>query len=292
MTTLQIGYPKSGNFWLYQILQRILQYKGENTTAFIQKHPIQELAKNWDLNYPEQSLIDMIDITDLQVSYRISSIFRMPVEDLSAYLKETSHVWTHSPVCKGSTPVFNNFDKKIYIIRDPRDVVISASKYFCSAYMKKYFPQEEKEPKKYLERHFDRMMTEWVWHVWDHLRLSEKYNIQVCFFEGFRNNFQEELSALLQYLQVALTQEQRESLEKAVSFNNLKKENPKHLRKGTSGYWKEQLSEAYKQRAMEIAGPLLEYLGYAGNKEGKRPKKFPQGHFETLKNEIMASHKK
>ncbi|MDT0644192.1 sulfotransferase domain-containing protein [Zunongwangia sp. F363] len=289
MTTLQIGYPKSGNFWLYQILQRILEYNGQETSGFIQKHPIQNLAKDWELNYPEQSLIDMIDITDLQVSYRISSIFRMPVEDFSEYLKETSHVWTHSPVCKRSGDVFNRFEKKVYIIRDPRDVVISASKYFCSDYMQKYFPQEEKEPEKYLEKHFDRIMEEWVWHVWDHLRLSKKFNIHICFFEGFRGNFQEELCQLLDYLEVDLSKEQRQQLENAVSFKKLKQENPKHLRKGTSGYWKEQLSQYHKERAIQLAGPLLGHLGYSGIKNSGLNRNFSHWDFEALKEEIISA---
>ncbi|MDT0676621.1 sulfotransferase domain-containing protein [Autumnicola musiva] len=289
MHTLQIGYPKSGNFWLYQILHRIFKYGNEGSSSFIEKHPIQAMAKTWDLNYPEQSVIDMIDIKDLQVSYRISSIFKMPIEDFSQYLNNTNHVWTHSPVCKRSGDILNLLGKKVYIVRDPRDVVISASKYFCSDYMLKYFPQEIKDPEIYLEQNLERLMTEWVWHVWDYLRLSEKYNIHICYFEGFRRNFQEELSLLLNYLEIYLNREEREKLEQAVSFKNLKKKNPRHLRKGTSGYWKEHLSENQKITVGKIAGPLINFLNYSDLDNDQFPRNFHNTDFKNLKEEIIAS---
>ena len=109
MKILQIGYPKSGNFWLYQILEQLLERSGKSTKSFIQQQPIYELAKNWELNFPEQADIDVIDITDLQTTYRISSIFKMPIEDLEAYLRKTNHVWTHSPVCKRSEEYLSAF---------------------------------------------------------------------------------------------------------------------------------------------------------------------------------------
>src|SRR5699024_11805913 len=89
MKILQIGTPKCGNFWLYKIIQGILIRSGQNKPNFIEQQPIYQLAKNWDLNYPEQAQIDMIDITDLQTSYRISSIYRMPIDNMKEYISKT-----------------------------------------------------------------------------------------------------------------------------------------------------------------------------------------------------------
>ena len=58
MKILQIGFPKSGNFWLYQILEQVLTSTGRNSKSFIQQHPVNPLAKTWELNYPEQADID------------------------------------------------------------------------------------------------------------------------------------------------------------------------------------------------------------------------------------------
>lgn len=290
MKVLQCGYPKSGNFWLYQILQQIIKRSDKKLPSFIKQHPIHELAKSWELNYPEQANIDMIDITELQVVFRISSIFKMPIKDLFEYFKKTNHVWTHSPVCNQSIKVFEHFGKKVYIIRDPRDVMISASKYYCSEYMLKYFPQEETDPKLYLERNFDRMMHEWVWHVWDHLRISKSQHMHICFFEGFLMDFQKELSLLLNYLEIPLNPSEKKELEEAVSFKTLKKENPKHLKKGSSGYWMDHLTEAQNTRAKAIGGQLIEFLGYPDKgREMTYSRKFPHEDFQKLKEEIIDS---
>lgn len=266
MSILQIGVPKCGNFWLYQIIQQILLKSGRDRTSFIQKQPIYGLAKTWDLNFPDQSKIDVMEITDVQLSYRISSIFRKPVENLQHYIDSTSHVWTHSPICKRSSEVMNAFAHKVYIIRDPRDRAISASKYYCSPYMLKYFPQEETDPQKYLDKNFNRLITDWVWHVYDHLRLSSEDNIHIIFYENLLNHFQQSFDALLHYLGISLTDEKRLEIEEAVSFSTLKVNNPKHLKKGQANYWREQLTAKQIEQAEIIAGPLLKALNYSQSK--------------------------
>jgi len=291
MRILQIGSPKCGNLWLYKILEEILDACNQNQYSFIEQQPIYQLAKNWDLNYPEQAQIDMIDITDLQTSYRISSIYRMPIDNMKEYISKTGHVWTHSPICKSSEEVFSYFDKKLYIIRDPRDRAISASKYYCSPYMLKYFPQPEENPKRYLAKHFDELMQTWTWHVFDHLKFRKKYNIHILFYESFLLDFQNELDRLLDYLNLKLPADQKKTLEENVSFRKMKKENPKHLKKGIHGYWKEQLTEGQKHRATTIAGPLLKRLGYeqlGKTQEFNPPVEF-NWDFEIIKQRIIES---
>lgn len=97
MKLLQIGAPKSGNIWLYKILKEILDRNGQRALSFIEQQPNCDLAKSWDLNYPKQGQIDMIDFSDLQTSYRISSIYRMPIEHMADYVSQTDQVWSHSP---------------------------------------------------------------------------------------------------------------------------------------------------------------------------------------------------
>jgi aryl sulfotransferase len=293
MKILQGGVPKCGNFWLYQIIQQVLQKTGRNTTSFIEQHPIYPLAKTWNLNFPDQARIDVLEISDLGYCYRISSIFQMPIEDIKQYIDQTVHIWTHSPVCKKSQEVFHLIDKKIYIIRDPRDRAVSAAEYFCSDYMLKYFPQEEKDPSVFLQKNFDQLMQEWVWNVWDHLRLSQKYNIHIILYENLLTDFQRELESLLDYLELGLDLPQKMALEKEVSFSTLKKQNPKHLKKGTSGYWKEALTNEQIEKATIIAGPLMEFLNYYSGENPSVGFHYDQnsGFFEDLKQEIIFSQK-
>ncbi|WP_187270045.1 hypothetical protein [Pontibacter qinzhouensis] len=71
--------------------------------------------------------------------------------------------------------------------------------------------------------------------MYDHLRLSQPYNIHIAFYKGFLFDFKEELDRLLQHPGVELSQTERQEMEKAIHFDTLKKENPKHLKKGASG---------------------------------------------------------
>src|SRR5690606_13989557 len=112
MSILQIGYPKCGNFWLYKILQQCMKLAKLEPAGFIRQQPIYRLAKEWELNYPEQAGIDVLEITDLQCRYRISSIFQMPIDDIETYTLQAQHVWTHSPVCKKTDEVLPYFEKK------------------------------------------------------------------------------------------------------------------------------------------------------------------------------------
>src|SRR5690606_9690749 len=159
--------------------------------------------------------------------YRISSIFKMPIEDIRDYISQSVHVWTHSPICKKSGEVFQLFDKKVYIIRDPRDRALSAARYYCSDYMLKYFPQEENDPKAFLKKNFEQLMNEWVWHVWDHLRLSKEYDMHVTFFENFYFDFQKELKRLLDYLELELSPTTMKAMENELQFSTQKIRNPK-----------------------------------------------------------------
>lgn len=291
MKILQSGAPKCGNFWLYQIIQKTLQRTGQTSLSHIEQHPIYPLAQTWDLNFPDQAKIDVLEITDLQLSYRISSIFKMPILDLSHYLSKTNHVWTHSPICKRSGEVFRQMDKIVYIIRDPRDRAISAAKYYCSDYMLKYFPQEEKDPSRFLYKNFDRLINEWVWHVWDHLRYSHQYQIHVTFYENWLDDFKGELRALMDYLGLRLPEEEKADLEKALSFETLKKTNPNHLRKGKAGDWLDVLTEEQVARAETLAGPLMDFLNYGLDQPSFDPASTDPQIFEDIKEQLIQNQK-
>ncbi len=135
MKILQNGYPKSGNYWLYKIIDNIYKQASIEKYSFIKNHPIYDIAKHWELSYPQQVDIDMIDVLYVGTFFRISSVFRRKIADFSQYVNQTSHVWSHSNYCEKSAGVFNHFDKVIYIIRDPRDVLISSANFAFTPYM-------------------------------------------------------------------------------------------------------------------------------------------------------------
>ena len=150
---LQSGMEKSGNYWLWKIIQSVLTDAGMSTQTFIETQPIHALAKTWELSFTEQADIDVIDIEETGLFYRISSVFRMPLlaVDVDAYLSQASHVWTHSFYCARSDEIFPKFDKVVYIVRDPRDVALSMNRFQFTPYMQTYNPGPFASPEDHLE---------------------------------------------------------------------------------------------------------------------------------------------
>ena len=145
----------------------------------------------------------------------------------------------------------------------------------------------------FLKKNFETMMHYWVWHVCDHLRLSQPHRIHMCFFERFIMDFQKELDSLLRYLEISLDESHRGALEEAVSFEQMKKKNPEHLKKGQAGYWTNKLTDQQVETAEAIAGPLIRHLGYPADRG--EPVQFSRNagpvDYASLKAEIIESQR-
>jgi aryl sulfotransferase len=275
MTILQAGTPKSGNFWLYKILQQIRQKAALPEHSFVRQQPIYPLAKEWDLSYPEQADIDMLDVGPGHFFYRISSIFRMPV-DLEKYVNQTCHIWTHSDFSPLCYRLFSLVDKVVYIIRDPRDRALSETRFAFTPYMLKYYPHGQPDPERYLNSYFEQIMHHWVWHVGNYLLQRSEVPIHFVFYERLLHDFPAELQRLLDYLEISLDDEGKEAIGRAVHFSSLQKGHANHVRKGKSNRWKQQLSEAQKAKARQLAGPLMSLLHYPLEEEGAQLPSLPE----------------
>lgn len=262
MKILQAGAAKSGNFWLYTIIEKILDRAGERQKSFVKSQPIYAEARNWQLSYPSQADIDMLDIENEGCYWRISSRIREPVTDIDNYIQSTSHVWTHSRICERSLEVYPKFDKIVYIIRDPRDRLLSEAKFAFSDYMKTHFPSTTRDPDDYLEKNLPASMNRWRWHVYDHLRYADELDIHIIFYERLLKDFGNELDRLLEYLEVPLHNEHRQAIREEVKFSSMKKENDKHLKKKHYGNWALRLNQDQKKMAEDINEHLLHILRY------------------------------
>jgi aryl sulfotransferase len=158
--------------------------------------------------------------------------------------------------------VLPKFDKIVYIIRDPRDAALSHARFVLTPYMKKYFPNDFESKEEYLEKQLEGKLTSWVQHVAPYIAYSDDFDIHVVFYERLLNNFADELDHLVDYLEITLTEQERRSVEEAVTFQSMKEENPEHVQKGKAGKWRDQMTAEQKRRSKMIAGPLLEKLGY------------------------------
>ncbi|WP_424495209.1 sulfotransferase domain-containing protein [Salinimicrobium sp. GXAS 041] len=287
MNILQISAPKSGSYWLHTILLQILQKKNIALRSFIKEQQVYQEAKNLELSFKGQAGVDMIDIEEDACYYRISSVFREKIKDPKAYAKSTALAWTHSTLCTKSFEVFPFFDKKICIVRDPRDRALSSAKFAFTPYMQKHYPSSYPSSEEYFEKEYRNLLDKWVWFTGNYLLHKQELNIHFVFYENLLHDFTSELKKLLNYLGLTLTEKEQQEIAEAVTFSNMKEKSPAHLHKGKSRKWEKQLNEDEKFLAVDRAGALMEWLSYPHKGSDpdtlpRMPDKIPTADLERL----------
>ncbi len=262
MQILQIGMWKSGNFWVYNILQNVLNKAGIAQTGYMRNQPIYPLAQTWTLTFEEQAGLDHIDILRNGTFAIIGSQYRELIEDFDVYLSQTTHVWSESYFCSRTPEALSKFDKVVYIVRDPRDRAISMSRFAFKPYMKKHFPNTFGSPEEYLDKKLGRMVRNWTMHVGGYLAHMDDLNVHVVFYERLLKSFDTEFRDLLTYLEIDLSDDDIEAIRHAVDFSTMKQKNPNHLRQGKAGASTQVLRDEQLQTVTNIAGPMMDLLNY------------------------------
>ena len=278
MTVVQAGVAKSGNYWLYRIIQGSLRSADLPHRSFIRDHPIYEEAATWDLSFAEQAGIDTIDITDDGCFLTVSSAYRAPITDLGEYFSRAEHVWTHSGWCIQTPKVLQHADKAVYLIRDPRDAIISMSRFAFTDYMQRYHPKNESDAAAYLENRLYSMTLSWIRHVAGYLRHAVESSIHVVFYERLLHSFDKEYETMLDYLELDLSAAKRREVADSVAFKNMRRSEPSHVRRGRSGQWQEHLTDAQIVQISRMAEPMLRLLSYplAGDTAAEALPSFPE----------------
>ncbi len=262
MNILQIGAPRAGNFWLWQIIQQVIERAGLPNQSLVREHAIHDIADSWDLSRDRQADIDTLDIEALGLFWRISSVFRMPVEDLGAYVAQSNHVGTQSRFCQRTSEVLSHFDRTVYLVRDPRDRLLSAASFAFTPYAQKYWPHEARDPVQFVEDNFDDYMDGWRWHLQDYLERRDRHDIHFVFYERLLHDFDAELERLIDYLGVDLGSEEIQAIAETTSLDSTGSKGVEGAPKKKAGKWYERLDHRQKGRAVVLCGHLLDMLDY------------------------------
>lgn len=214
------------------------------------------------MSFKGQAGVDMIDIEEEGSFVRISSVFRESIDDIKAFSRSTTLAWTHSSFCNRSFEVFPHFDKKICVVRDPRDRALSSAKFAFTPYMLRHYPSSYTSPDAYLEGEFERLLDQWTWHTGNYLLYKKELNLHFVFYENLLLDFEPELQKLLDYLKISLSEKAQKEIAEEVRFSTMKDKSPRHLQKGSYGKWENQLSPSQKKTAVERAGKLMQILNY------------------------------
>ena len=262
MTILQAGFPKSGNYWLYRIIREGIELSGQEYTSAIRHHRLRESATELITGIPEQSEIDVLDIDRGGVSMRIGFRHHSRVTDIDRYLSKTSHVWTHSPILTGSLDTLSRFERIVYIIRDPRDVVVSMSHFAFSPYMLSEDPHGEPDPATYREHRAENLARDWARHVLTYLANRDFLPLYLVFYERLIQDFHTEVRNLLEFLSIESEADTIERIQSATSLPKMQAEAPNHVREGKTGQWSGNLSARQTRQIIGVASPVMQILGY------------------------------
>ncbi|MCP3851072.1 MAG: sulfotransferase domain-containing protein [Gammaproteobacteria bacterium] len=261
MKILQIGMPKSGNFWLYTIIQNILKQSNIQIKSHITQTKEFRDIKDLKLSTKAQNTKDVIDIEDDDIYYRVSSIIKQPIIDFDTYIDNITHVWTHSYITKKSDYVISKFDKVVYIIRDPRDTLVSMSQFVMTDYMKKYYPNDYISSQEYIDSKHQTHSKQWFEHITEYL--GKRYpNLHVVFYENLLLEFDEELKKLISFLEINLSEQDYIAIKKETSAYEMIKHNPNHVNLPELYKWKKRISTEQNKAMTTFLTDILLKLNY------------------------------
>jgi Sulfotransferase domain len=281
MRVLQAGIDKSGNYWLWRILRLLMDEAGIERKSWILNDPIYQVSKTWELSFPEATELDVItwdtspaaayesDSYDTQplreraYYYCVIPMYRRRIQNLGEYVAASTHLWTHAP-WHDNLPqeLLGGIDKIVYIVRDPRDVMVSGAHYVDSPYCRREFGI----PRVPLEHRYRRLLRncpEWALHVAGWIGHARDIGLGIVSYEGLVTDLPFQLRRLSAYLGLGLSDAQLARVEEQVVFRSMKSatQGP-HVRKGLVGNWREELPEPVAAEATAALRPLLDLMGY------------------------------
>jgi len=263
---LQNGMAKSGNYWLYTCLQALMAEAGIPMRSYIQSHAVFEEAKTWTLSFPEQASIDVIDITPSGYVTRISSKFSEEITDLDEHFGRVRHLWSHSPYRGAlSDAVYERCRAIFYILRDPRDALLSQADFMFSEYVRTHLKAGAADRESFIEERTRSYPGHWANHVRAHLGLQERLPIVIVQYEDMKADLPGQLKRLASAMGLdGVSRARTESLAAGLGFNAMKaRSDSAHLNKGRTGRWRSELTGEQRERFANAAGDLMAKLGYA-----------------------------
>ena len=281
MRVLQVGIDKSGNYWLWQILRLLMDEAKQPRQSWILSDPIHRVASTWTLSFPEATELDVVTwdtapapaysgesydsqpLRERSYYYCIIPMYRRRIQDVGAYVRSNTHLWTHAPWHDNLPAEFlGGIDKIVYIVRDPRDVLVSGAHFVDSEYCRREFGIP-RIPLAHRFRRLLRTIPEWAVHVAGWVGNAPTTGLHIVSYEGLVADLPFQLRRLVHYLEIDLDAAALERVAERVTFDAMKSTAKEgHLRRGKVGSWRSELPEAVQRDIGAICGRLVDLLGY------------------------------
>ena len=258
---LHCSYVKSGSYLLWKAFDLLFRRAGQKR-SFVQQHPIQAMRDAWPDFSIEQFDIDQILVQDDGVHWQIELQHVEPIDDLVGYLAACSHVWTHSFLCERSWEVYPRFPRVCYIVRDPRDALVSMAHFVQTPFMRRYHPHPARSPADYVAIELVPFLEDWCRHAGDHRRAEKALDIEFVRYEDMVADVPAMLRRLAHWVGLSLDDAAITAVAGELSIENMQQQNPQHVRRGGSGGFLRLLTDAQQQRALEICASMMREFGY------------------------------
>lgn len=264
---LALGYPKCGNVWLRDLLASLLQAAGVNFRQVMASHPLAPTLETMDLGIKNQARQDQVRFEPLRAYQDIPMVFSWGIEDFPAYVAATSMVHSHSVWTRETDHFIRAFTHRIVIVRDPRDVAVSWSRWLFTPFNRLHRPTIHATPEDLLAADLSRRVTEWnayqkSWLVDVGADLSR----HVVFYEQLVDDTPRELGRMAEYLGLQVDDLALRQVAAQHALGEMKKKQPHHVFRGGWGGWLQHLDDRQIHAAQRIAGQMMKALGYPLNR--------------------------
>jgi len=245
------GTQKSGTTWLRNLVGSLVTIDRDSEWYF---PSLAESFENHFLRYanhvPETKLALLRSNLVRAWQFLICSTGDFAFVDKSAYpcVAETGYREDLYPYAAAMKEFYVPDSKRVQIVRDPRDVLIS-SKYFFGR------PQLAFDAD-----YLTRFVNGWAR---SNLHWLAAHPTLLIRFEDLKTDFAAALHALLAAIDIWPTEAEFESIcAKHGSIDELQRENPFFYRKGVVGDWKTELSADEAALVWEVGGDAMRAFGY------------------------------
>ena len=267
------SYPKSGNTWIRSFLSHYLYADGERFDFKLIKK-IRQFPGDSELNFLRKKNIDkkfkFLDLVNHWDFFQTEIAKNKPV-----LLKTHNALVT---IQNRSFASLKNTLGLIYVIRDPRDVVISYSHHMAKSFEDTFGAMKIDSMEKTEDKLNKTMLTTWS----NHYVSWKAFPIDKLFlrYEDLVKDPEKEFTKVIQYLnkicKIEFNKKKILQSIEATNFENLQKleeknsfdENPKmtkdqkFFRKGTTNQWRELLSSDLINKIQNEFGQIMKENGY------------------------------
>ena len=270
------SYPKSGNTWMWLFIKSYFNPPKKNLSInyhkgdpiMLEPFPPERRFDELEINYE-----DFLDLSknwiNLQSSINLNN--------------KTNYVKTHNAMCTVNNYKFTDIHNTlgaIYIVRDPRDVLVSYSSYMEKSIdetLKDMLSNKSYEIGEFRKKIYNKtLIGSWSNHYnsWKNYKSREKIIIK---YEDMINNTSSTFLKILNYLKriikIEIDQNKMHNAIEETSFENLRslemsegfKTNPSKnpfFRKGVVGDWREKLSKDQVEKIESAFKAEMIELGY------------------------------